>query len=248
MSLFSVFRRPLATALPALLLVAACSSKDDPIIPAPDVAHVLAVHAAVNNSTRPIKVTVGDKVGAPVAYGTFTAYQTVDVGNKPLLVDIDAQGGARLYGTAATFAKDKYYSFFAYSAPGQSTATVSGLLAEDDLTAPASGMAKVRLVHVGQDLESPLTLSKVPGNGGALAPVTAAVAAGQASPFVQVPAGTASYNLANSSNSATQPVNGGSVLGTSFVAGKIYSIVVQGSMANAPTNAERFTLTLITHN
>ena len=236
--------------LPATLLLAACGKSDTPApTPAPDTAQVLAVHAAVSNSTRNIKVTVGDKEGPTVAYGTNSSYQSVTTGNLTVKAAIDAAGGATLYSVAQTLSKDKSYSFFAYSIPGQSTAAVSGLLVEDNLTLPASGTAKVRLVHVGRDLESPLTLSRTPSGGGALAAVTTATATGQASAFVEVPAGTASYNLANSSNAAIQPAFGGAVLATPFVAGGIYSIIVRGAVStSAPTDNEKFTLQLIKHN
>jgi hypothetical protein len=246
-----VFRRAIQALLPATLLLAACGKSDTPA-PAvtPDTAKVLAVHGAVNNSTRPIKVTVGDKEGPSVAYGTNTPYQTIATGNLAVKATIDASGGATLYNMPQTVAKDKSYSFFAYSVPGQSTATVSGLWVEDVLTAPAVATnAKVRLVHIGQDLDSPLTLSKTPSGGGALVAVTTATAAGQASAFVEIPAGTASYNLANSSNSAIQPAFGGAVLATPFVAGGIYTIIVRGaSAATAPTDNEKFTLQLIKNN
>lgn len=236
--------------LPATLLLAACGKSDSPApTPAPDTAQVLAVHAAVNNSTRNIKVTVGDKEGPTVAYGASTSYQTVGTGSLVVKAAIDAAGGATLYSVAQTLGKDKKYSFFAYSIPGQSTGTVSGLFVEDNLTAPASGTAKIRLVHVGQDLETPLTVSRTPTGGGGLVAITTATAIGQASAFVEVPAGTASYNLANSGNAAIQPAFGGTVLATSFVAGGIYSIIVRGALnASAPTDNEKFTLQLLKHN
>ncbi len=243
-------RSALQVLLPAALLIASCSKKDEPApVQAPDTAQVLAVHAAVNTSTRSIKVSVGDKEGPAVAYGTNSNYQTVGTGNLTLKTTIDATGGATLYSMPQTLSKDKSYSYFAYSAPAQSTGTVSGLFVEDNLTAPAAGTAKVRLVHVGQDLDSPFTLSKTPSSGGALVPVTAATAAGQASAFVEVPAGAGSYNLANSGNAAIQPAFGGAVLGTSFVAGGIYSVIIRGATtASAPTDNEKFTLQLLKHN
>ena len=246
-----IFRRALQALLPATLLFASCGKNDMPAPPvAPDTAKVLAVHGAVNNSTRPIKVTVGDKEGPSVIYGTNTSYQTIATGNLAVKAAIDASGGATLYNTSQVAVKDKSYSFFAYSIPGQSTGTVSGLWVEDALTAPATATnAKVRLVHIGQDLESPLTLSRTPSGGGALAAVTTATTVGQASAFVEIPAGTASYSLANSNNSAIQPAFGGAILATPFVAGGIYTIVVRGaSVAAAPTDNEKFTLQLIKHN
>jgi hypothetical protein len=249
MNLFSLFPRPLLLAVPAILAFSACGKDDKPAPAAPDKARVLAVHAAVNQSTRPIKVSVGDKQGPSVAYGSNTGYQEVGTGSLSVKAMIDATGGATLYDASQTLAKDKHYSFFAYNAPMQTASTVSGLFVEDNLAAPAANMAKIRLVHLGLNIDSPLSISRTPTGGGALTAVTTLTAAGQASAFVEVPAAMGNYNLANSSNSAIQPAAGAAVLATPFVNGGVYSIIIRGaSVMSAPSANEYFTLQLLKHN
>jgi hypothetical protein len=240
----ALHRTFLLAALPAALAFASCG-KDDPDPVAPDQARVLTVHAAANTSTLPIKSTIGDKEGPNVTYGTNSGYQTVGTGNMAVKAAIAASGGATLYSGTQSLGKDKSYSLFVYSAVGQAVNTASTLWVEDDLTAPTTG-AKIRLVHVGQGLASPLGLSK-PNSTGSLEPVVAATAAGAASAFVSVPAGTFSYNLVNASGNTIVPLVGASVLSTNFQSGKIYTIVIRGSNSPASDN-ERFTLDLITNN
>ena len=50
--------------------------------------------------------------------------------------------------------KDKSYTFVA--SPAATTATVGGILFADDLTAPTTGKAKIRLINLGQNLTSPI--------------------------------------------------------------------------------------------
>ena len=234
-------------ALPALLAFSACGDKKDEPVPAQ--SRVKFVHASYVNSLRPLKASVGAQTGPTIAYGADTPYQTVAAGSQVVKVDIASTGGSNVYSAPQTLGQDKAYTFFAYDAAGQPAGTVAGLLAEDNLTAPAAGKAKVRLVHVGFGLDSPLSLARVPQGGGALAAVTTPVAAGAASAFVDIDAGTGSYNLANSNNASIQPAFGASVLGTPFVAGGIYSIVIRGTTNTiAPTDTEKFTLQLIKHN
>lgn len=232
--------------LPATLLLAACSKTDQPAPAAPDQARVLVAHDDANNSTRPIKVTVGATEGPSVAYGANSGYQTVKTGALAIRTNIAATGGAQINTENKTLEKDKSYSYFVYSGVGQATNTALGVWAEDDLSAPAAGMAKVRLVHVGQGLASPLGLSK-PGASGTLDAIVPPTGAGAPSAFVSIPTGTASYNLVNANKNTIVPLAGASVLSTNFAAGKIYTIVIRGSSNPATTN-EQFTLDLITNN
>ncbi|TGE19937.1 DUF4397 domain-containing protein [Hymenobacter elongatus] len=235
----------LAVALPAALVLAGCGKDDESPAPAPDQANVLTVHAAANNSTLPIKSTIGDRESANVSYGANSGYRKVLTGSLPVKVTIAAAGGATLTSGTQTLAKDRYYSYFVYSAVGQATNTSANLWVEDDLTVPTTG-AKVRLVHVGQGLVSPLGLSR-PDGSGMLVPVVTPISSGAASAFVAIPSGTASYNLVNATNNTIVPLAGASVLATNFAAGKIYTIVVRGSSSPATSN-EQFTIDLITHN
>jgi hypothetical protein len=242
-SLFSLALRAL---LPATVLLASCGKDDEPAAPAPDKSRVMLVHDAANLSTFPIKLTVGSgDAGPSVNYGANSGYQSAATGVLEIKPSIAASGGAQLTTDIKTLGKDKSYSYFVFSGVSQPANTALGVWTEDDLSVPASG-AKVRLVHVGQGLVSPLGLSK-PNSGGTLTAVISPVGSGTASDFVTIPVGTASYNLVNANNNTIVPLAGASVLATNFVAGKIYTIVIRGSSAPATTN-EQFTLDLITNN
>ena len=232
--------------IPAVLLLASCGKDDDPATPAPDQSRVMLVHDAANLSTFPIKLAVGANQGPSVNYGANSGYQTTGTGVLEIKPSIAATGGALLTTDIKTLGKDKSYSYFVFSGVSQPANTALGVWTEDDLTAPASGMAKLRLVHVGQGLTSPLGLSK-PNSGGTLTAVIPTTTTGTASAFVSIPTGTASYNLVNSNNNTIVPLAGASVLATNFVAGKIYTIVIRGSSSPATAN-EQFTLDLITNN
>ncbi len=244
----SILHRTVLALLPATLLVAACGKSDTPApTPAPDQAQVNVVHDAANSSAFPIKVQIGAAESPAVLYGANSGYQSFGTGSLEVKTSIAAAGGAVLNTETKAIGKDKRYSYFVYSAVGQPANMASGLWTEDDLTAPASGQAKIRLVHVGQGLVSPLGLSK-PDNSGMLVAVVPTTGTGAASAFVSVPAGTASYNLVNSTNNTIIPFAGGTtVLATNFAAGKIYTIVIRGS-SNAATDKEKFTLDLIIQN
>lgn len=242
-----ILRKAFQAMIPAVLLLASCGKDDDPVTPEPDKSRVMLVHEAANLSTFPIKLTVGTgDAGPSVNYGANSGYQTAATGVLEIKPSIAATGGALLTTDVKTLGKDKYYSYFVFSGVSQPANTALGVWTEDDLTAPASGMAKIRLVHVGQGLVSPLGLSK-PGTTGTLTAVIPTITTGTASAFVSIPSGTASYNLVNANNNTIVPLAGASVLGTNFAAGKIYTIVVRGSSAPATTN-EQFTLDLITNN
>jgi hypothetical protein len=247
MNLLSLLHRPALLTLTALATLGACSKDDEATpAPAPDQARVVLVHDAANLSTFPIKLTVGTSEGPAVTYGTNSSYQNVSTGVLEIKTNIAAAGGALLNTDVKTLGKDKSYSYFVFSGVGQPANTALGVWAEDDLSAPTTGTAKVRLVHVGQGLVSPLGLSK-PGSTGMLEQVVPTTTTGTASAFVSIPAGTASYNLVNTNNNTIVPAAGASVLATNFTAGNIYTIVIRGSSTPATTN-EQFTLDLITHN
>jgi hypothetical protein len=241
-----ILRRAFQAVLPATLLLAACGKDDKPAPAAPDQARVLVSHNDANNSARSIKVTVGTTEGPSVNYGANTGYQTVGVGAFDIKTNIAATGGAQINTENKTLAKDKSYSYFVYSGVGQATNTALGVWTEDDLSAPASNTAKIRLVHVGQGIVSPLGLSR-PNASGMLDAVVPPTTAGSASAFVSIPTGTASYNLVNSSMNTIVPLAGTAVLSTNFAAGKIYTMVIRGS-SNPATANEQFTLDLITNN
>ena len=231
MKTLNSFLRPalVLAALPAALAFSAC--KDDNNDPAPQQGRVLISHAAASANV-PVKVLVNDvQLGQQLNYGQSSGYTTVVAGSPTFKVNV-ASSGQTAVSQQVTIADKQDYSLFAY-AP---TATTVGVLSTtDDLTAPAAGQAKVRVVHLATDAPSPVKLSQLTVSGAVDVPGVSA-AFGQASNFAAIPAGD--YNLLVTTGSPSVPlltVGDGTGAGTGskkYEAGKIYTIVVRG-LANS---------------
>ncbi|SDX79146.1 DUF4397 domain-containing protein [Hymenobacter psychrophilus] len=238
MNLFSSIRPvALLAALPAMLAFSACSNDDED--PAPQQGRVLFSHAAASANV-PVKVLVNDvAVGQQLNYGQSTGYLAVNAGSPVVKISV-ASSNATAATETITVTDGQNYSAFAY-AP---TATTVGLLAfPDDLTAPAAGQAKVRVVHLIPDGPSPVKLSQVTVAG--TTDVPGAIAAfKQASAFASIPAG--SYNLVVTTGTPSLPVvtvgdgtgTGASTATKNYEAGKIYTIVVRGLTSSFDTNLQ----------
>lgn len=227
MKMTSFFRpAALLATLPAMLAFSACKDDKDP---APQQGQVMLVHGA---ASAPIGVQafINDvAAGSTLDYGKNTNYFAVTAGNPTFKINVAGSNPAVTAVTKPiTVASDKKYSVFAY--PNSAT-TVDLLPIEDDLTAPAAGQTKIRIVHLVFNGPSPVKLSQTSISG--TGDVANAVAAfGQASPFVSVAAGTYDLNITTGPTSATVvKVGDGSGSGTgtkNYEAGKIYTIVVRG--------------------
>lgn len=245
------FRRAFRVLLPATLLLAACGKDDKPAAPAPDRAKVLLSHAAAAANTQ-ITAFVNDQQVGLLNYGQSSAYLDINAGTPTLRIN----NGTQVVATQPlTLAKDQNYTVFAYSP----TATIGGnvmlLPVADDLTAPAAGTAKVRLVHLGVGAPTPVRLT-IPAATptGSPTDLTADVAFGSASPFVVVNA--ASLNLsvttATTPRTVVAPVGDGTGTGTAttkaFETGKIYTIVVRGIAGTAIPQAQQLQVVIIGNN
>lgn len=238
-----VFRRAIQVLLPATLLLAACGKKDTPApTPAPELGKVAIINGAANVNVA-TKVLIDEVEKASLAYGQVSSYQTVTAGTRTFKI----MGGTSTLATQPlNIEKDKNYSYFIYNT-GTTNAT-TGLLVNDDLTAPvttpAPGKVKIRLVHIGQGIgtvggqgtAAPINLSEAQTVG--YADRIPNVTFGTASQFLEINAGT--FNLAITTGTAPSNnfqfnVGDGTGTGTgtkNFVAGKIYTIVVRGAESN----------------
>lgn len=240
-SLTSLFRpAALLAALPAVLAFSACS-KDDNNTPAPDKGQVLFSHAAAASAV-PVKALIkGGEVGS-LTYGSSTSYLTTNADTATVRINVasSGQGAAK---TNFRIEKDKNYSVFAYS-PTASIGSVALKYFTDDLTAPATNQAKVRIVHLAVGVPSPVRLtvpSVIPGTAGN--DVTPDIAFGNASEFFAINAGSANLVITAGSPVRTQVLavgdGSGSGSGTkNYEAGKIYTIVVRG-IAGATVQADQ---------
>ena len=155
-----ILRRAVQALLPATLLLAACSKKDDPVTPTPvvDSGKINFYHTAASANVN-LKFLVDDVEKANIAYGQNAGYQTFNTGGRAIKINV-ASTGSTANSQSVVVEKDKNYSFFAYAS---SPTAVSGLLVTDDLAIPAAsvGKARIRLVNLGLGASTPANLSTV---------------------------------------------------------------------------------------
>lgn len=219
--------RPFAAALlPAVLVLASCGK--DESTPAPDQGRINAYHAAASANVG-VKILIDDAEKATLTYGQNSGYQAVNTGSRVVKVNV-ASSGANALTQNVTVEKDKNYSYFVYA---DAATTQKGLLVTDDLTAPSSGKAKIRLVNLGQGAASPVKLSTTVASVSDIAGTETQFA--NASGFVEILPG--SYNVAVTTGSSSTTVTNGNVgdgsgagtMGTkNYEAGKIYTVVYRG--------------------
>ena len=245
-----IFRRALQALLPATLLLASCGKDDAPAPPAAvDQGRVVFVHAAAAANT-PITVFANDQQAGQLNYGQNTSYVTVNAGSAAVRVN---NGAAVAATQTVAIAKDQNYSVFAYSS-SNSIGSVALFSTSDDLTIPAAGTAKVRLVYLGVGTAAPVRLS-IPSATptGAPTDLTGDVAFGAASAFVAVNAGPLGLSVTSAAAPRAQvvAVGDGAGAGTgvkTFESGKIYTVVVRGIAGTAVPAAQQVQAAIIQHN
>ncbi|AHJ99230.1 DUF4397 domain-containing protein [Hymenobacter swuensis] len=229
-TLTSLFRPAvLLAALPAVLAFSACSNDDDNTTPTPDQGKVLVVHAAPNANVK-VSVLADDKAVKDLVYGENTGYQTLTAGSRVFKVNV-AGTTTTVVNSTQNVAKDKSYTLFAYS-PSNQANSIGPLWVEDDLTAPAAGKAKIRVVHIGLGAASPVSLYRTETSGTASLLIPN-VSFGNASAFTEIDAATSNFYLANSSNVPVLLINSKSI-----AAGKIYTLLVRGSSTGLTTDLQ----------
>ncbi|WP_165903558.1 DUF4397 domain-containing protein [Hymenobacter gummosus] len=241
----------LLAALPAALLTAACGNNDDDTAPTPvpDQGKLLLVHAAAASNVQ-VTAFVNDQQVGQLNYGQNSAYLNVNTGTPTLRIN---NGSQTLTTQGLNIAKDQNYSSFAYSPSATIGATPSLLTITDDLSAPASGQAKVRVVHLAVNAPTPVRLtapSAVPGVPGT--DISSDVAFGAASNFFAINAGQLNLGItAGTPRTTVLSVGDGTGTGTgvkNYEAGKIYTIVVRGIAGAGVPAAQQAQATIIQNN
>ncbi|RYU84412.1 DUF4397 domain-containing protein [Hymenobacter persicinus] len=237
----ALHRALLLAALPAVLAFAGCGKDDPDPVPVVEQGSILFVNAAANTFVG-IKAFVDNEEKTTLTYGvngggSTPAYQPVNAGSRTIKIDNAASAGTTFFTQTTTVEKDKKYSLFVYSP--NSTPTPAGLLTTDDLTAPASGKAKIRLVHVALGFPvTPGAISLSQSQPVGFLPLTSAVTVPGASGFVEINSGPANLLVTTGTSPtgitvATVGDGTGSGTGTkNYESGKIYTIVVRGSVGN----------------
>jgi hypothetical protein len=235
--------------LPATILLASCSKSDTPAPTPVDTGKVLFSHAAAAANTQ-ITAFANDQQTGQLNYGDNTSYVGVNTGNAAIRIN---NGSTVIANQTLPITKDQNYSVFVYS-PTATIGSAALLTIPDNLTAPASGTAKVRIVHLGVGATTPVRLS-IPAAtpGGAPTDLTPDVAFGAASEYVLLNAGSPSLIVTSTATPRTQVVavgdGTGSGTGTkAFESGKIYTIVVRGIAGTAVPAAQQVKAVIIQNN
>lgn len=134
--------RLLATLLaPLMLFVVACDDDDNPILPQPE-AQVLVVHASPD--APGVDLLVDNAVaGTNLTFPNNTGYLNVPAGTRNVKVNVTSTS-TTVIEADLNLEDGRAYSVFAID----SVANISALVLADDLSAPASGKAHVRFVHL----------------------------------------------------------------------------------------------------
>jgi hypothetical protein len=249
-SFFTPSRRSfLLAAIPAVLAFSSCGNDDDDTPATPSQGKALFSHAAPTASAS-VKVLANDKDLGALNYGITGSYLTLDAGAQTIKIN-DATSNVTAVTQTVTIEKDKNYSVFAYS-PTATLGSVTTLAITDDLTAPTTGKAKIRLVHLGVGAPSQVSLSQ-PGAVGTT-DIIPNVSFASGSPFVEITPGT--YALAISTGTGATAtietsVGDGTGIGTgtkAYVAGKIYTVVVRGIKSTTTAPELRLKAVLVENN
>ena len=220
--------------LAASLVLGGCGSKDDTYTPAPDQAQVSFVHAAWPQASSTLQFSADDGAATGQTYGQTSGYIGFSVGSHTLKVNGTS---VIVNGINPSFVKDAYYSCFAV--PLANSTTTSITLVRDDLTLPAAGMARVRLLNFagGTPLNMQLAQAVTTPSG-----TTYTALADDTGTFEDFTPGVLSLVLLDSNNSVVATV------GTSarkYEANRIYTIVTAGDLLSSNSAAQLKTFILV---
>jgi hypothetical protein len=189
-------------------------------------ARVRFMHAAPDAPA--VDVLVDDEaVVENLAFPTIGAYLSLPAGSHRISVQPAAQpAAAALLMTDVTFAADRAYTAIAVSEP-----TAALTVVEDDLTAPAAGTARIRVIHMSPDAPG-VDIAAL--NGPTL---FTDVAYTEHSAYQEIAAG--SYNLRAVAASATTVIV--QLPNTTLQAGTIYDLIPAGRLANIQVQIATYT-------
>lgn len=219
----STFRRALATivAMLSLFLLAGCGDDDNPTAPGPAAARVNVVHASPDAPAVDLLVD-GVAKGTGLAFPNNTGYLDVTSGARNVRVNVSGTS-TTVINADLTLTAGASYSVFATD----SVASLSPLVLTDDLTAPATGKAHVRFVHLSPN--APAVDVGVTGGG----VVFANRSFQQFTAFTPLDAGTYDLEVRLAGTSTVVlPLPG-----IALQAGKLYTVFARGFVGGAGAQA-----------
>lgn len=136
----------LALAILATAALSSCSSNDNinPLAPAVP-ARVMAVHASPDAPAVDLLVD-GAVAGTGLAFPANTSYLNVTAGTRNVKVNVTGTSTTVIDADLPVTGGASYTVF-----AGDVVASIGAIVLTDDLTAPASGKAHVRFVHLSPD-------------------------------------------------------------------------------------------------
>lgn len=213
-----------ALALFTTLSFSACKD-DDPVQ-----GKVLVVHASPDAPGVDLLVDDTKVNTAALTFPNNTGYLNVDAGERNFKVNA-AGTSTSVINADVTIDPNTNYSLFAINR----LTTIEALLVEDDLTAPASGKAHVRFIHLSPDAPAvDVTLTN-----GTIVFGNTSFKSGTG--FAPLDAGT--YNLqARVAGTATVALE---IPNVTLVAGKIYTVFARGFLTPPAGNTNPLGVTII---
>ncbi len=205
------------------------------------ITQVTKTAVGINTKTDYVDTQFGD-VQINFTEGTNTSYKASrQFGNSATFT---TTGGPN--GPIATY----YHTVFAVK---NTKATADSLiLFYDDLTAPASGKAKVRFVHLapgnaavdfGIAGQTALFTNTIYGRAGGSILSGTGYNVWSLGPFATVDAGTVNFSVSKSSDHSAVAILNNKLNNVALASGKIYTIYINGTPGSADIGA-----TIITHN
>lgn len=124
-----------------------CDDEETPVAPTPTPSNSLVKVVHASPDAPGVDLLVDNAVaGTNLTFPNNTGYLTVPSGTRNVKVNVTGTMTTVIEANVP-FMQDRNYSVFAVN----SVANIEPLLIEDDLTAPASGKAHVRFIHLSPD-------------------------------------------------------------------------------------------------
>jgi hypothetical protein len=198
-----------------------CSEDDEVMAPTPSTSKVLVTHASPD--APGVDILVDNAVAAAnLTFPNSVGYATLNSGTRNVKVNVTGTSTTALEANL-NLAANKNYSVFAIN----SVSAIEAIVLEDNLTAPASGKAHVRFIHLSPDAPA-VDITLTDGTV-----VFGDYIFKEASAFT--PLNAATYNLqVRLAGTSTVVLN---LPNIALTAGKIYTVFAKGFVAGTGTQA-----------
>jgi hypothetical protein len=251
----------------ALFLASSCKKTDYLNINAADgaplAAHISFVNALNTNGGAQFWTYITQVTKTLVPLNGYTPYLNAQYGDVQINVTRGTNTSytvSRQFGNSATFTATggpngpiATYFHTVFAVKNAKATADSLILFYDDLTAPASGKAKVRFVNLAPGAPavdfgitgqaSPLFANTAYGRAGGSVLSGTGLSAFSLGPFTSVDAGVVSFNVLKTSDQSAIPLFNSPLTNITLQPGKIYTIYINGTPGGADIGA-----TIITHN